>query len=95
MFIAIDRFILGDIIPIAFEASRKDDNNVIDVDQIDGDRINGTRAPDAKLFELDTSAEFFRNTGICRIFKLRFFAYHRLFKFQFCFQLFEQFKMVL
>ena len=51
--IAVDRFIVGDILPVAFEASCKDNYNAIDVDCIDGNRIklnqiesnriNGTR----------------------------------------------------
>ena len=41
--IAVNRFIVGDILPVAFEASCKDDYDAIDVDRIDGDRIESNR----------------------------------------------------
>ena len=41
--IAVDRFIVGDILPVAFEASCKDDYDAIDVDRIDGNRIESNR----------------------------------------------------
>ena len=41
--IAVDRFIVGDILPVAFEASCKDDYDAIDVERIDGDQIESNR----------------------------------------------------
>ena len=41
--IAVDRFIVGDILPVAFEASCKDDYDAIDVERIDGDRIGSNQ----------------------------------------------------
>ena len=49
MFIAVDRFIVGDIIPVAFEASCKDDYDAIDVDRIDGDRIESNRIESKRI----------------------------------------------
>ena len=46
--IAVDRFIVGDILPVAFEASCKDNYNAIDVDRIDGDRIESNRIESIK-----------------------------------------------